>query len=149
MDHSVSDHKATYVCVKTNLNLNCAYKRKVWLYKNADFDRLNSLITNTDWETLIMRTDNVHNATVNFSHTFFSHIRESIPEKLITIRPKDKPWFDSALRKEIGLRNRLRKIAMKSNNALDMQKFKKSRNKVNNMKSMPLIITIIIWSSAY
>lgn len=70
VDHSVSDHKATYVCVKTNLNLNCAYKRKVWLYKNADFDRLNSLITNTDWETLIMRTDNVHNATVNFSHTF-------------------------------------------------------------------------------
>lgn len=102
--------------------------------KNADFDRLNSLITNTDWETLIMGTDNVHNATVNFSHAFFSHIRESIPEKLITIRPKDKPWFDSGLRIEISLRNRLRKIAMKSNNALDMQKFKKSRNKVNNMK---------------
>lgn len=70
---------------------------------------------------------------------FYSHIRESIPEKLITIRPKDKPWFDSALLKEISLRNRLRKIAMKSNNALDMHKFKKSLNKVNNMKKYAII----------
>ena len=42
--------------------------------------------------------------------------------------------FDSALRKEIRIRNRLRKIDMKSNKAEDIKKFKKSLNKINNME---------------
>lgn len=108
--HTISDHKATYIYVKSNLNLNSAYKRKVWLYKNADFDKLNFLITHTDWETLIMGADDVDQAADNFSETFLSHIRNSVPEKIVTIRPKDKSWYDSALRKEIRQRNRLRKI---------------------------------------
>lgn len=99
MHHTISDHKATYIYVKSNLNLNSAYKRKVWLYKNADFDKLNFLLTHTDWETLIIGADDVDQAADNFSETFLSHIRNSVPEKTVTIRPKDKPWFDSALRK--------------------------------------------------
>ena len=71
-------------------------------------------------------------------------IKECIPEKSVVIRPKDKPWFDSALRKEIRIRNRLRKIALKSNKAEDIKKYKKSRNKINNMKNMLLKITIIV-----
>ena len=61
-------------------------------------------------------------------------IKECIPDKSVVIRPKDKPWFDSALRKEIRIRNRLRKIALKSNKLEDIKKYKKSRNKINNMK---------------
>ena len=32
---------------------------------------------------------------------WLSLVRECIPEKMVTIRPKDKPWFDSTLRKTI------------------------------------------------
>ena len=60
-------------------------------------------------------------------------------KKTIIIRPKDKPWFDSALRKEIRIRNRLRKIALKSNKAEDIKKFKISRKKIDNMKKYAII----------
>ena len=39
-----------------------------------------------------------------------------------------------SLRKEIRIRNHLRKIALKSNKAEDIKKLNKSRNKINNMK---------------
>lgn len=42
MDSSVSDHKATYIALSSSLNYNRSYKRKVWIYKDADFDKLNS-----------------------------------------------------------------------------------------------------------
>ena len=134
VDQNISDHLCTYISVKTNVCYNGAYERKVWLYKNADFDKLNLLITNTDWNELILGASDIDRAAENFSNTFLTQITECIPEKSVVIRPKDKPWFDSALRKEIRIRNRLRKIALKSDKAGDIKKYKKSRNKINNMK---------------
>ena len=144
VDQNISDHLCTYISVKTNVCYNGAYERKVWLYKNADFDKLNLLITNTDWNELILGASDIDRAAENFSNTFLTLIKECIPEKSVVIRPKDKPWFDSALRKEIRIRNRLRKIALKSNKAEDIKKYKKSRNKINNMKNMLLKITITV-----
>ena len=54
--------------------------------------------------------------------------------KTVTIRPKDKPWFDSALRNKIRLRNHARNKALRTQNISDMKKFKKLRNEVKNMK---------------
>nr|XP_022313371.1 uncharacterized protein LOC111118283 [Crassostrea virginica] len=92
VDPNISDHKCTYISIKTSVSYNKAYERKVWQYKNADFDKLNLLIKNTDWNTVILSAENVDQAVLNFSNTFLTHIRECIPEKVIIIRPKDKPW---------------------------------------------------------
>lgn len=53
IESSISDHKATCILVKTSVNYNKAYARNVWLYKHADFDKLNTLISSTDWNQLI------------------------------------------------------------------------------------------------
>lgn len=134
IESSVSDHKATYIFVKTSVNYNKAYTRNIWLYKHADFDKLNTLISDSDWHKLIMEATDVNHAVKNFTSTFLGHVSECIPEKTIVIRPSDKPWFDSVLRREIRIRNRLRKKAQKSNKLCDLLKFRKARNKVNNMK---------------
>jgi hypothetical protein len=60
--------------------------------------------------------------------------RECIPTKIVTIRNNDRPWFNSELRREIRKRDRIRKIAIKSNKLSDIDKYKKQRNKVNNLK---------------
>ena len=52
-----------------------------------------------------------------------------MPEKSVTIRPRDKPWFDYTLRKNIRTRDRLRKKALNSKK----KNYHKHRNKVNNM----------------
>jgi hypothetical protein len=46
----------------------------------------------------------------------------------------NKPWFNNEIRKEIRLRDRLRKNVLKFGRESDILKYKKQRNKVNNMK---------------
>jgi hypothetical protein len=43
-------------------------------------------------------------------------------------------WFNNEIRKEIRLRDRLRKNVFKFGRESDTLKYKKQRNKVNNMK---------------
>ena len=59
---------------------------------------------------------------------------DCIPSKDVTIRPNDKPWYDSELRRFTAYRDRQRKIALKSNTESSWNKYKKLRNKVNNLK---------------
>ena len=40
-DNSISDHKATYVSIKTKTLFDKSYVLEVWNYKNANFDELN------------------------------------------------------------------------------------------------------------
>lgn len=42
--HTLSDHKATYICIHENSIINILYKRKIRDYKNANFALLKSLI---------------------------------------------------------------------------------------------------------
>ena len=44
---------------------NRAYPRKVWIYKEADFDKLNNLFQR-DWNSLITDAPNIDTATENF-----------------------------------------------------------------------------------
>ena len=89
---------------------------------------------NTDWDKLILDDDSTNHAVENFSSIFQKQVSECIPEKSVDIRLKDKQLFDSVLRKQIRVRNRLRKKVRQSNKLCDILKFKKARNTVNNMK---------------
>jgi hypothetical protein len=52
------------------------------------------------------------------------------------IREKNKPWFSNEIRKEIRIRDRIRKKLLESQNENNIIKYKKQRNKVNNMKKI-------------
>ena len=135
---NLSDHMATFLSITVKYKTNQAYQRKVWIYKEADFDKLNNLISHCDWNNLITDAPNIDTATENFSTQYLSFVRECVPEKSVTIRPRDKPWFDSTLRKNIRTRDRLRKKALNSKKEIDWVNYHKHRNKVNNMKKYAL-----------
>ena len=61
-------------------------------------------------------------------------IKICVPQKKVTIRPKDKVWFNSDLRREIRKRNRFHSIAKRTKKDSDINNFKKQRNHVNNLK---------------
>jgi hypothetical protein len=52
------------------------------------------------------------------------------------IRGKDKPWFSNEIQKEFRIRDGIRKKLLKSQNENNIIKYKKQRNKVNNMKKI-------------
>ena len=81
VEPSVSDHKATYISVSLKFDLKRAYKRKVWEYKNADLDKLNALIHDYDWQSIINDNNPIDLATKTFSEQFLFFVRECIPEK--------------------------------------------------------------------
>jgi len=62
----------------------------------------NTILLNLDWDVLIIDSPSVNIATQNFTKCFLDSASECIPNKEVTIRPSDKPWFDSILRKQIA-----------------------------------------------
>ena len=61
-------------------------------------------------------------------------MNESIPHKDVTIRPNDKPWYNSEIRKNSRKRDRLKSKAVKTALRSDWTKYKILCNKVNNLK---------------
>ena len=59
---------------------------------------------------------------------------ECIPTNCVTIRPNDKIWMTFEIRKEIRIRDRLRKKYIKNKIVTNERKYKNQRNKVNNLK---------------
>ncbi|MCG7883228.1 MAG: hypothetical protein JAY96_16735 [Candidatus Thiodiazotropha endolucinida] len=103
----ISDHKATYINIPFLYFCEKSYERLVWNYKKANFDRLKQLILNHDW--LCLNEGTVHEAFANFTNIFLNFVKNCIPSKFITVRPNDKPWFDSEIRHHLRIRDKLKK----------------------------------------
>ena len=108
LDNSISDHKATFVSVKTETPLLKSYTREVWNNKNANFEELNEKIRQHDWDHLIHNTISVDEACANFTEACFHLCESSIPHKKVIIRPSDRPWFnsDGKLAKQITIKTK-------------------------------------------
>lgn len=61
------------------MNYNCAYTRKLWVYKNTDFIKLSSIIPNSKWANIINGAETLENVTENFTSEFLSSVRQGIP----------------------------------------------------------------------
>ena len=55
---------------------------------------LNYRIENCDWAKRINKVKTIKLATKNFPSEFLAFL---CPEQAITIRPRDKPWFDTTV----------------------------------------------------
>jgi hypothetical protein len=54
--------------------------------------------------------------------------QQVIPNTLVTVRPNDKPWFNSDLRKQLVRKNKAHNKAKHSNTATDWKEFRQLRN---------------------
>ena len=104
----------------------------IWLYDKANFDLLNHKINSHNWNCLL--EGSVDEACNIFTSTFINFVKQCIPSKTIVVRHDDKPWYDSEIRKYSRIRDRLKVQAARLNKAVDWSKYKKIRNKVNNLK---------------
>ena len=87
-----------------------------------------------NWNEKIGFLNDVDDMVEEFTKLFLDIAKQCIPMKTITVREYDKPWYNNEIRKEIRLRDRLRKNVLKFGRESDTLKYKKQRNKVNNMK---------------
>lgn len=128
----ISDHNATFIEVPFEYNVRHIFKRKVWLYKYANYAELENKINNHDWNNVC--TLPLDQAVEYFNTIFLNFVQECIPSKEVTVRSDDKPWYDNEIRKFSRKRDRLKTTAVTNKRSEDWRKYKKVRNKVNNMK---------------
>jgi hypothetical protein len=92
------------------------------------------LISNTNWESIILEHPTVDSACELFTGKFMEIAHECIGTNTITIRPNDKISMTSEIRRELRVRDRLRKKFIQSKSILNERKYKDQCNKVNNLK---------------
>ena len=86
-----------------------------------------------DWEIFLNSSIDVNGMSERFTHKYIEMMRKHIPSRTVLVRPNDKPWFNSEIRKEIGIRNRLHSTRRNTKSNYARSKYKSQRNKVNNM----------------
>jgi hypothetical protein len=61
-----------------------------------------------------------------FTKCFLKIAKECIPTKIVTIWNNDRPWFNNEIRKEICIRDKLRKNVLKFHRERDIKQYKKT-----------------------
>ena len=85
-----------------------------------------------DWS--FIDDNSIDDACLEFTNKLITIAENNIPHKQVTIRPNDKPWYDSEIRKYSRLRDRLKRKSIQTKLPNDWIKYKQLRNKVNNLK---------------
>ena len=87
------------------------YTDEASIYNQADFNALNTTIRNLDWHCLLHGS--VHEASYLFNDIFLEMVKTCTPSKKGTVRPDDKPWYNSEIRRTLRKRDRLKSKAKK------------------------------------
>ena len=104
-----------------------AYHRLIWQYDKANWAGLNDALLNYNWDSCFT-DDDVNNCATKWTETFINFSRTFIPNKLVLIRPWDNPWFTAALRRLRRRRDRLYKLAKRSNKPNVWELYRQARN---------------------
>jgi hypothetical protein len=81
-----------------------------------------------------LRNDDFNSSVLKFTQIFLDIVKLHIPHKYVTVRPQDRPWYNSEIRKMSRKRDRYKHSATISGKLSDWTRYKQTRNKVNNMK---------------
>ena len=130
-----SDH----LCVFCELDLsvhqkvnNSTTRRRIWRYDRVDFEDLNSILVNADWDQAL-QTEDVNDAFSMWTSKFFGIVAQHIPSKIVKkIKPKNPyvtPEIETAIKAK---RSALRKLR-KDTTAETQDKFKQLRNRVTHL----------------
>lgn len=104
-----------------------SFKRKIWNYNNVDWENFRTNLQNTNWDECFLN-ENVDEAWKLWSHKFNSIMSQCIVNKEVTIRPRDKPWYNSLLRRENRKLEYHHKKAKNGNTHVLWESYKRARN---------------------
>ena len=93
-----SDHCGIHVSTNFMKINQHSFKRKIWLYDNADFDLYRESLEVCDWNLAELTVDEYVN---KITSNIMQSAEVSIPNKMVTIRPRDPPWMNNTIRRAI------------------------------------------------
>ena len=126
---STNDHCTVVFTLQwgTVLTNNVTYQRWVWDYSRGDFDGFRTELENETWEDCFDHND-IDLATRTWTDIFLNIARRFIPNKVVSIRERDRPWYSTYLRKLKRKKDRSHNRAKHTNHPDDWLQFRTSRN---------------------
>lgn len=106
-----------------------AFKKTIWKFEEANTTAMEQYLNATDW-SFINNSDNMNQITNSFEEILIKSAEEHIPKVTYTVRPNDKPWMTSSIRKQMRKRDRLYHKANSSKSPTHWQNYKNKRNEV-------------------
>ena len=123
------DHCPIYVTLNRQLKKNKSYKRMVWDFKHGDYDKFRSMLLQASWNRCY-DNNSIDNTVGNWMSLFTTIAEECVPHYMTTIRPRDKPFMNSNLRRLMRKRDRLYKLFKSTNDVALGQQYKDLRNQI-------------------
>ena len=124
-------HCAVFCTLNIRRSVDCAFTRRIWMYKNADYESLNMKYLNTNWTQILRYSENISDAVKKFTSIVLSSANIHIPNKVVTVRPKDKPWMSGYIRLLLRRRDRAYRKYRQTNTLYYMEKWHHERRIVN------------------
>jgi hypothetical protein len=111
------------------------YFSHIVLYDKGDVDSYRQQLRDVDWETMF-GYDDVDTIVDIIANTIVNTADNTIPNRLITVRKDSRPWITISIKKFIRRKNRIHKKAKHANSINHWEKYRKTRNKCNNLIKM-------------
>jgi hypothetical protein len=104
------DHSIIFARMNISLAKPRCYKRFVWDLQKINEEDLVNALNCIHWDDIFVDVDDV-DALYNRWLVCFRRILEKyVPNRIVVVRPRDKPWMNSEIRRAVRKRNRLLKI---------------------------------------
>ena len=123
-------HCPTVVLLKFLRHAIKTYSRRIWNYKLADFDKFRDLLTDYNLTAKVEETTDLDTNSQQITDALFFAAEQSIPNKVVIIRPTELPWINCHIKKLIRKRKRLFKIFRRTDNPHYWDRYKFLRNRV-------------------
>ena len=124
---SLNDHSTVSANLLFRKRKIKSYKRTMWDFKNANFNTFRQAIENFNWDKCFEKED-IDMATEQWTTNLLSLAKSTIPNKTVTVRPYDKPWYNNDLRRLCRSKNKLHTKAKLCKTAEAWRLFRKTRN---------------------
>ena len=129
LDPLLSDHCYIKATLHWTVRYDKAYQKKVWLYDAGNYNELNVYLQTMNWRDTIENEHDLDIMCEKFTEIINKATSIFVPNKTVTVRPRDKPWMNSAIRSLMRIRLKAYRKARDSGfNARLWEKYKNIRN---------------------
>ena len=105
------------------------FKRRIWNYNLADFDKYRHILTNSKLEEKLNQKANIDQNTKEVTETIIYVADQAIPNKYVTIRPTKHSWITCRIKNLTRERTRNYRKFKRTTNPLDLEHYKTLHNK--------------------
>lgn len=106
-----------------------SYKRRVWLFNNADWNRYLDKLNEIDWESILNGND-INTIIEKVTAAIISCAESAIPSKVVRTSNRDKYWITPYIKSQIHLRDKLFRKSRQTKHPDELKSFRSQRNLV-------------------